>query len=303
MQERHLGYIQLVLAQVGCGLGIIVGKKLLVLGVPVYTQMGLRFIACFLMLFSFLMIQALHSHTKVELIPKIRKRDWTLVIMQSICAGVLFNLLMLFGLKYTTATMAGIITSSLPVVITLLSFVFLKEHLSKNKFIAILLVVIGVVILHVDTVGVRKSSSPIIGGVLIFLALIPEGLYTVFAKILGKKIEPLVQATWINLISCCLFVPFWLFSGMLDIFKVLDLKAWGYIGIGSFSSMLFYYCWTAGVSHVKANTAAIFTGVMPIVTTISAILFLQESFSIFDLLGMVFVITSIFIGTYQKALS
>lgn len=300
MQERYLGYIQLILAQTGVGLGIVTGKKMLSLGVPVYMQVELRFLLSFFILLSFLMIKARRAREDFELIPKISKRDWTLVIMQAVCAGVLFNILMLFGLKYTTATMAGIITSALPVVIAILSFVFLKERLSRNKILAIILVVIGVSILHIDTIGSSTAQSPIIGGVLVGLALLPEGLYTIFSKILGKKIDPLVQATWINLISCLLFLPFWIFSGMWNAMDIIDLKAAGFIVLGSFASMLFYYFWTAGVTHVKATTAAIFTGVMPIVTTIAAILMLHESFSIFDLLGMAFVLASIFIGTYRR---
>ena len=50
------------------------------------------------------------------------------------------------------------------------------------------------------------------------------------------------------------------------------------------------------MSKVSATTAAIFTGVMPIATTLTAILLLGETFTAYDATGMVFVLLSIGIG-------
>src|SRR5690606_8047463 len=121
--------------------------------------------------------------------------------------GVLFNLLMLLGLKYTTATMAGIIASVIPAVIALLSFLILRERLTRNKCIAIMLAIGGVAILHFDTLDHGVAQNALLGGLLVFLSLIPEALYTILAKLLGDKLQPLTQASLINLLSVFMFMP------------------------------------------------------------------------------------------------
>ena len=168
-----------------------------------------------------------------------------------------------------------------------------KETLSKNKLVAIILAIIGVSILHLDTLGHSQAANALLGGFLVFLSLIPEALYTVFAKILGNKVTPIIQASLINLISIFLFLPIWLYLGGAAGLMTLDAKGIEVLLISSFCSMLFYYCWTAGVSKVSATTAAIFTGVMPIATTLTAILLLGETFTAYDATGMAFVLLSI----------
>ena len=296
MSKLWLGYIELTIAQIAVGTAIVLGKQLITLGVPVYMQMEVRFVCCFLLLILMVLLKGLVKKEPIPWKPALKQAQWGLLLAQSICAGVLFNYLMLFGLKYTTATMAGIIASVLPAVIAVLSFTILKETLSRSKLIAISLAIAGVMILHLDTFGQETASNAFLGGFFVFLALIPEGLYTVFAKILGAKLQPLIQAAWINFISVLIFTPFWIYKGGLDIINQIEMNAWIALGVTSFCSMLFYYLWTSGVGKVHANTAAIFTGVMPITTTVIAIFWLGEAFTIYDAIGLSCVLLSIIIG-------
>ncbi len=300
MNRTLLGYIQLTVAQLGVGMSIVFGKQLMLLQVPVIVQIQLRFVitAAMLIVLAFLMFIATKDKTSFSL--KLSGRDYILILLQSLTAGVLFNLLILFGLKYTTATMAGVIASALPAVIVILSLMILGERLSKNKMVAIFLAILGVIVLHLDTVGKETAINPMLGGFLVLLALIPEALYTIFTKLLQGHIHPIIQAICINIISIVLFAPVWWHSGGIPVTAELvqdfTQPSMILLFISGFCSLLFYYCWTAGVSKVPATTAAIFTGLMPISATFGAIMLLGETLTYYDTAGMLFILLSVYIG-------
>jgi drug/metabolite transporter (DMT)-like permease len=297
MTKVFLGYCQLAIAQIGVGISIVLAKQLMHRGIPAVMQMEARFAGCFLILLLMLLLrrQGYQGLSKFKAIAM--PRDWILLVAQALCAGVLFNVFMLLGLEYTTATSAGIIASILPAIVAILSLIILKEKLARRNIIAIVLAIIGVSILHLDNISTEQGNFALLGGALVFLALIPEALYTIFAKLLGDKIEPLSQATIINFISMLVFLPFYLFIIGIQQLIILDPIDITMLGISCFCSMLFYYYWTKGIMVIPAMTAAVFTGLMPISTTIFAILMLGETFTIYDSIGMLCVLVSIVVGS------
>src|SRR5579871_5321454 len=106
------GFSLLALAQVMVGTNI-VGSKHLVSTTPVLFLITARFFIAAILLLP------MHWFTKHRQIPlhihykNFKKMDWLMLVAQALCAGVLFNLLMVLGLRYTDAQTAGIITSTL----------------------------------------------------------------------------------------------------------------------------------------------------------------------------------------------
>lgn len=302
INKKYIGYLQMIAAQAGVGLGVVVSKTLMKENVSIFMQIESRFVFCtvFLLVNLFLMFLYSPKKAKEEVHLKLNRTQWFLVFLQSLFAGVLFNLIMLAGLRFTTATMAGILTSTLPAILAILSFLLLKERIGNQRTFAIFLAIVGVIILHLDTIGQGTSKNALLGGSLVILSMVPEALYTILAKKLGPVVHPLMQAIIINLFSCLVFLPVWLYFGGWDnISKISGEVFMKFAWIGFFS-YLFYYLWTAGVNKVAASVAAVFTGVMPIATTVGAILFMGEHFTLYDAAGMFFVLSSITIGSGIK---
>lgn len=290
----------MVIAQVGVGLSVVVSKLLMKDGVSVATQLEGRFVFCSFFLLLNLVPVIIYKSRKgdvSEFSLNLNKKQWLILIAQSLCGGVFFNLIMLAGLRYTTATMAGILTSTLPAILAILSFLILKERVGPQRIFAIFLAIVGVVVLHLDSIGSGSSKNALLGGFLIVLAMVPEGMYTILAKILGNVVNPLMQAFAINLVSSIIFFPAWMYYVGFDGMGHLNTSHFMNLALTGLLSYFFYYMWTAGVTKVQASVAAIFTGVMPIATTIGAIAMMGESFTLYDAAGMSFVLLSIFIGS------
>ena len=68
------------------------------------------------------------------------------------------------------------------------------------------------------------------------------------------------------------------------------------IYIAIFQSIGSYYCWAGAVAIIGANRAGIFLSLIPLFSTIFAILFFNEKFLFFHLIGSILIILGLFLS-------
>lgn len=299
MNSKHsLGYLELTLAQVFLAISIVTTKFLTFL-FPIMQLLFLKFLTAFIIiLLYFLFSSSLRSI--IEEFKKLQKRDWLLLTLQAMCSGFLFNILTLHGLKYTTATIAGIVNSTFPVFIAIFSVLILKERLEKSKFIAILLAMIGIACLSINSsTGSLNNSEALYGLFFLFIAMVPGSLFSIFAKMMKTKLNPLLITGFIHFINLLLFFLITLGSEWQSFLNISIPEMSQLLLYCLSGGVLFFYFWYKGLSHTTANTAALFVGLMPVGTSAFAYIFLDETLSWFSGLGMLAVILSIFIGVTE----
>jgi len=64
--------------------------------------------------------------------PALTSRTRRLLFLESFLGNFLFSICMLFGVSLTTAVAAGVVMSSIPAVVAVLSWMFLKERIGKR---------------------------------------------------------------------------------------------------------------------------------------------------------------------------
>lgn len=295
MKKHYWGYLELSFAQCCIGANIILGK-ILTASISLYSLLFLRFFIGFLIA-GVIVLFSDFEKTK-DVCCKLTLRDWIIIFLQALCGGFLFNVFVLFGLQYTTATVTGIINSAVPALVAIFSFFLLKEKLTSMKGAAILVCILGISILSLGKAESSGSkSTELLGIILILLAIIPEAMFTIFAKFLKSNISPMATTLLINLFNALLFLPFCFFE---DFTLNYDLSTWVKIwAYGLSGGILFFVFWYRGITHVSANTAALFMGVMPVSTTLLACLFLNEILSVTDAIGLICVISAIYFGTKE----
>lgn len=296
-KQYAFGYIELALAQFCVGVNVIAGK-LLIGYFPILFLLMIRFAIGFagmLLIANFAGIKPLKIAGKFW---SLDKKDKCLLIIQALCGGFLFNIFILYGMKSTTATSAGIISSITPVVIFLFSAVLLREKITSQKIIAIIIAMIGLLILNTDK-GMTLEGA-LLGNLLVLIAVIPESLFTILSKSVGSKIHQTEAVTLVNFFNLILFIPLILISQESASFANIPLSIYSLLGLyGLTGGIMFFLLWYRGLTKIDANVAAFFTGIMPISTTLLAYLFLNEPITINDFLGMVFVLCAIFMACYQ----
>jgi len=230
------------------------------------------------------------------------RNDKWLLIFQAACGCFFFNVFILYGMRTTSATSAGIISSITPIMTFILAAIFLRERISMEKWIAIFIVMIGLMVLSTGDASDEVVSNALFGNFLVFMAVIPEALFTILSKSISGKLSQVEAVILVNAFNLMLFIPLAIWDiNSFDVSKASP-EVYGVLLLyGISGGVLFFLLWYRGLSKVAANTAALFTGVMPVSTTILAFLFLKESIQATDIIGMVLVIVAIAVGCRSKA--
>ncbi len=302
-KNYFVGVFEIAIANFFVGMNIIL-NKFLVGKAPLLLLLELRYFFGVLILLgaSFFIKNKFSFYLNKE---TFTSKDWLIYILMALSGGVLFNFIYMCGMYKTTATSVGIIGSSIPTIIAIFSFIFLKQPLKRVHLFSIVLVVVGIFILNIRILpsqGMDKSpnissSTILIGNLIVFFAMIPEALFTIFAKMIKIRVCPVISGLLINLINAIVCFPFALYAlNEVNIFRLEPIIWLFSFFVGLFSGALFYVFYNKGITKIDANTAALMTGVIPISTAFLAIIFLNEPFHLNTFLGIFCVLFSIFIG-------
>ncbi|MFT4059085.1 MAG: DMT family transporter [Legionella sp.] len=289
------GMLFLILAQTMVGVNIVFSKYVLS-SIPILFILTLRFALAAVILLP------LHWLTPAKKVPvysyftKLKRRDWLFILAQALSAGVLFNFLILWGLRYTDANVAGIITSALPAIIAIMSWVILGEKISGKKAVCVGFATLGLIVIACDKLIGIKVRHSFWGDALVLASLLPEATYYVLSKMHVNSLPVFLISSLLNGINAILLA------------FCLAFTAWGDFSINSFnwfiliilglSSGLFYVFWNFGCQRVDGVMASLSTAIMPLATVIIAWMVLGEQLTKGQLLGMGMIILSI--AVYAK---
>lgn len=288
MNRRTIPYIQLTSAMIIVGSSVVVGK-LITNKFPVFLSQFISLVIA-LPFLVFLSIKLEGGFKPVE------KKDLIILFLQSFTGIFLFRALILYGLKYTTASESGIIMSTTPAVLAIISFIFLKEKVTRNKIIGIFMVVLGIIMINSFSIMAshHKVSNTILGNSLILLAVIFEALFTIFRKVLSDKITPILNATYVTIFGILIFLPPSLYEAKdFAFFQYSIYEYFPIIYYGLIATVLAYMLWFQGVAQVETSIAAAYTGVMPVSSVFLSYIILKEIFSWVHIIGIMIIISGI----------
>lgn len=129
--------------------------------------------------------------------------------------GVATNQLLFFhGLNLTSPIDASIIITAIPIVVLTFSAILLKERITRNKLLGLVVGGIGAVLL-ISYGNTSEGTSSVLGNLLIFLNACSYGLYLVIVKPLMKQYNSLTIISWVFLFGFVFMLPF----GLPDILQ------------------------------------------------------------------------------------
>lgn len=287
-----IAYCFLILAPVTVGINI-VGSKHLIPTVPITVLLTIRF---FLATVVVLPLHCLTPASKKNSIgyyfKQLSRRDWAFILAQALCAGALFNFLLVLGLQYTAAHTAGIITSALPAIISIMSWAVLKERFTLKKSLSVAFATLGLLVVTVNSSASLNSQQSLLGNFIVFLALLPEAVYYVLTKLYQGNLPIFLMSSLINGINAVILLPIALYAVGWHSWH-FHWTDWLILLLVGTASGLFYVFWNLGSRGVDAVMAALFTAVMPVATVSIAWLALGEGLNLSQLLGMALVMCSI----------
>ena len=286
------GMVFLILAQTMVGINIVT-SKLLLTNIPVMVLLEIRFaLAAFILLLLHWVIPSKKKSIKVYLLA-LQRRDWFFLLAQALTAGFLFNAFMLTGLNYTDANVAGIITSALPAMIAVISWLVLKEKITLQTVICISFATIGLLIISYSKLQGVSEVHSFFGDAIILLSLLPEATYYVLCKLYSNRLPVFLTSALLNGVNALLLFPVILYMPFSSLH--VSSFSWVILCLIGLSSGLFYVFWSLGAQRVDGVMASLSTAIMPVATVILAWAILHEQLTGLQLLGMLLVILSVFV--------
>ncbi len=235
--------------------------------------------------------------------PPLSARTRGLLFLESFLGNFLFSICMLFGVSMTTAVAAGVVMSSIPAVVAVLSWVFLRERIGARSAagIACAAVGIGLFSLQKGDGGAPVGDRAWLGNLLVFAAVVCEASYVVIGKRLTDGLGPKRISALINLVGLALVTPFGLWAALSFDFAVVSAPIWGLLVFyGLAASVWTVWLWMTGLKGVPASQAGVFTVMLPISAALIGVMFMGESLTALQALAFGIALLGLVLATLPE---
>jgi probable blue pigment (indigoidine) exporter len=215
---------------------------------------------------------------------------WRILVLGSLNIGIFQALLFIaaYRLPGGVAATAGAIQ---PLLVVWFSWVILHEKPSKLSFGAAIAGLIGVGLLvlgpaaRLDGVGIVAAIT----------GAATMGLGTVLVKRWKRPVSLLVFTAWQLTVGGIVLLPIALVvEGPMPHLSVTNLL--GFVYLGLIGTGLAYALWFRGIDKLNASAVSSLGLMSPVVATIMGFVFLRQTFTPTQLIGMAIVLVSVFLG-------
>ena len=227
------------------------------------------------------------------------KQNWKAVIVMAITGVAAFNTLVYIGVHYTTSINASLMNSTTPIMIYILSFIFLKDRLNWKQIVGTALSLVGV--LFILTGGSFEQLFAMQfnkGDLIVLFAVLCWAIYSIVVKRNAGKLPgdtTFFATIVIGLIILCPFAGYELATTEASInWSFTTIAAIVYVG--TFASIVAFLSWNKGVIAIGANRASIFLNFIPLFATLFAVLFIDEKPVLTQLIGGIAIIIGVIIA-------
>jgi drug/metabolite transporter (DMT)-like permease len=193
-------------------------------------------------------------------------------------------------------------------VVAVLSWLFLRETLSRRGLLAIGLAALGIGLFSWEKLQAPGAAAtadtlfgmpkPLLGNLLVFAAVVCEAAYVVIGKRLSQSLSPKRISAIINLWGLALVTPMGAYA------------AWQH-GVGGMTGplwllLLFYglaasvwtvWLWMTGLRKVQASQAGVFTVMLPISAAAIGVLFMGEHLTAVQWLAFAIALAGLVLAT------
>jgi drug/metabolite transporter (DMT)-like permease len=194
----------------------------------------------------------------------------------------IFNTFIYLAGHYTTAINLALIgTTAAPVFVTFMGAVFLKEEVGLYRITGMVICIVGILFLLSQGSLQKLASFHFgIGDVLVLISAFTFAIYNTLVRKKPAAISPIVFLFTIFTLGTLCLLPFFIYEIMhapavnWNLNMVLIIV---YLGIGN--SIIGFLCWNAAIQKLGSTATALFANLIPIFSTIEAVIFLGEVFS------------------------
>jgi drug/metabolite transporter (DMT)-like permease len=231
-----------------------------------------------------------------------KRSNFAILFMLGLTGIFGYGVLFLTGMRFTTAAQGAIIAGFNPATVSIIAHIAHKERLPRRwQYIGFLLAFLGVTFV----VGIQSlldfQLDYLIGNVIILGAMFTWGIYSSVGKEAMKTLSPVEMNAGGALIGTFLFGMGAITEEVWTLPALADGVFWTnviYLGACvTFIGFLFYFI---GIRELGATRAGGFINLVPVFGTIFSILILQDVLYWTFIVGLLLVISGIFLINFPS---
>ncbi|MGN0226739.1 MAG: DMT family transporter [Paludibacteraceae bacterium] len=290
--------------------GIAIKHALIAL--PPFTIIVLRFVPSVLLM---LLIGVIRRNHSLFCLQRMELKDLPLFLIAGFCQPFLYYLLETFSYKaLNSPTIAETLLSTSPLLSPLFAAVLLRERVTRNNIIGIVISTAGVFALSL--VGNSNYSIGSYWGILLAFAAVSAAVVdSVMMRKAPLKYSSLSFVFYTQLISLFFFLPIWFWLEGPSAIQALDwsqldsiqsplstaLLSVSYLTV--FSSVAAYILYCYAIRQIGVTQANAFNNIRPAFTALWMLLFFGEHLPVGKWVGMILIIFGLFVCQKQEKIA
>tara|TARA_Y100001949_G_scaffold149367_1_gene134035 strand:- start:249 stop:1145 length:897 start_codon:yes stop_codon:yes gene_type:complete len=288
-------YIFLILATLFWSGNFIVGKAASLFEIPPFTLNFYRWTFAWLILAPFTLKEIFKKKSYIL-------NNIKLILILGITSITVFNSIVYYSLNFTQVISGVLMISTIPVMIIFFCWVFKIEKTNFYQILGVFFSLMGVVVI-VTNADINKLLNLNFnkGDLWMVVAMFSWAMYS---ALLRKKKFKLSQISLLQTIisaGLILLLPAYLIEMALGYRANIHLPfilTLTYVVL--FPGLASFFFWIKGISIIGSNRSGIFLHLMPIFSTIMAMLIFKEKFMTFHLIGAILIITGIILSSKRR---
>lgn len=233
---------------------------------------------------------------------RIERKDWPRMVL---CAlfGMTVNMLCFFkGLALSTPINSSVVITISPVILLLLSAVFLKEKITWMKGLGIGIGFIGAIVLILFGAKQQENAPNIpLGNIFFLINATAYSIYLIIVKPLTAKYSSITLMKWFFLIAVFMNMPVALPEFLEVNWTALPPSA---IGIMIFVVVGTTYCTylfnVFALKELKPSTIGAFIYLQPLLATLIAILLGADSLTLIRVMAASLIFLGVYLSTRKR---
>jgi drug/metabolite transporter (DMT)-like permease len=228
---------------------------------------------------------------------RIEKKDIPALILCTLTAIALNQLLFIEGLSFTFPIHAALLTLITPILITIIAARILNERVTVAKLAGLSLGAFGAVLLVTQREITAPGENVVLGDILVILSAVAYTFYFILVKPLMNKYSAVQMIRWIFTIGFIMTFPFCFTQFSHITWNVFTFKDWFFLFLvvvpGTFLAYVFN---VYGIQKLSASKAGAYIYSQPVFAVVIAVIFLKESLSIYKIIAGVLIFAGVFLS-------
>jgi drug/metabolite transporter (DMT)-like permease len=293
-QSNFLAYIFLLLTVTFWAGNFIVGKFASLNDVPPFSLNFYRWFFAWLILAPFTLPEIIKKKDYII-------KNYKLFIILGVTSITIFNSVVYYSLNFTQVINGVLMISTIPVMIMFISSILKIEKTNIFQIIGVILSFIGVIIIitKVD-LEILKNLDFNKGDITMVIAMFSWALYSSLLKKQKYEISQISLLQVLMTFGLIFLMPIYFIEYQFGFRIIMDKP---FILILSYVVLLpglaSFILWIKGISLIGANRSGVFLHLMPILSTVMAMIFFKEKFMFYHMLGACFIISGILLSNQK----